>query len=536
MHLSRYLRRTQRKEGRKAFVPSAIRRILPVGTKGLNGKDALATMKPDFSLTCTNLFPVSNQYLESRSGSDLYYKSGVETERVETLINHNNNEFLIIANDELRNITNPNNVSVLKSGLQNSYFSYNSFNSWGYLLNGEDTPLRLNPDGSLNPKFGFSEPNLNVRTLTSAFPFKNRLFFTQKNSSTIYYGAIGHIGNTEDNTNTAPLTPYPLGQVHPKGGNVTGITSLTLDAGDGIDDYFLVFFENGDALLYQGENIDSIYGSWFLRGRYEIGKLIGNRPFVRLGAETIAITELGFIPLSVFILDAKREERFKLSDKIENFINQAVQRYKGIKGWETILNASENQLIFNIPTAGASFQYVMNINTGAWCNFEGLNALCWIKFKDRLFFGTPTGRVMEANRGETDKDELNTAGKAIETEFKGAFNNFKRANSKDFEMIKPYIEATGEIDVSLGINVDFSNDNVLSSRVLTQPFAVSPWDMLTWETWRWRREASSRVAKDTWTMLNKGGVFLSLHLKADVTSRYKLFASEVSFINNVGIG
>ena len=74
--------------------------------------------------------------------------------------------------------------------------------------------------------------------------FKNRLFFLEKDSASLWYGDLNAI--------TGPLHKFNLGLVNEEGGNCLALGSLTLDTGVGVDDLLAICMSRGDVLIYAG--------------------------------------------------------------------------------------------------------------------------------------------------------------------------------------------------------------------------------------------------------------------------------------------
>ena len=119
--------------------------------------------------------------------------------------------------------------------------------------------------------------------------FKNRLFFAEKDTANIWYGGVAHI--------QGELVKFPVDRVHARGGNIVAMGSMTIDAGDGVDDLFVIAMSSGAVLIYQGTDI-SVADRFALRGIYQLGAAVGDRPFVQLGGDLIMICADGFVPLS----------------------------------------------------------------------------------------------------------------------------------------------------------------------------------------------------------------------------------------------
>ena len=133
--------------------------------------------------------------------------------------------------------------------------------------------------------------------------------------------------------------------------------------------------------------------------------MIGDRPLVKLGGDLIAITSDGYIPLLQFLGAGREQRQLAISDKIAPTVTQAVSSFGSVAGWQAILFSEANWLLFNVPEddGGSRFiQHTMNVQTGAWCSFRGMNARCWETYKGKLYYGTGAGLVMQADTGGAD--------------------------------------------------------------------------------------------------------------------------------------
>ena len=68
-------------------------------------------------------------------------------------------------------------------------------------------------------------------------------------------------------------------------------------------------------LVYAGTDPSSIE-TWSLSGIFHLGKVIGDRPLVKLGGDLIAITSDGYIPLLQFLGAGREQRQLAISDKI----------------------------------------------------------------------------------------------------------------------------------------------------------------------------------------------------------------------------
>ena len=469
--LSDYLPRgrLKRDDVRKFFVQA--------GDKGLNAIDSLPKTKPGYALVLDNFFPTDG-YIELRNGFREFFNLNEGTAPVEYLFAHpmgNSQLFFACCNGKIINWTGRIKREVSTGHTSNDWVHV-TYNGYTYLLNGIDTPVRLNPDGTKNDTFGFADPNgnLDVNDLHLALVYKNRIFFAEKETGTFWYTNPGEI--------QGDLNPYFLGQVYRDGGAITGLTSLNIDSGTGLDDIFLAFFADGNAIAYQGTDIADPY-NWQSIGNYDVGRLIGRRPFLVFGSETIAITEEGFLPLSLMIGNREGNtnlEKRSISAKINPLITNLRRNSRVTEKWNAIYFPSRNQIIFNAPFAGDSIQFVVNTQTQAWCRYTGINSYHWLVGNNQdIYFGAANGIINEFNVGDLDGD------KSIEAKYMSVFSFMRSPKEKNARYIKPFIEASDNIGITAGLAVDFNLEPLTLIPVEAEPTGASEWNTAEWNISEW---------------------------------------------------
>ena len=478
---------------------SGNRYTIPAPTKGWNTRDGFGNMKPEYAIVLDNYFPDRGAVRLRRGFKE--HASGVGTGDVRTLFNQvtgATERLWAAGGGSIYNVTTSGSPGTeAKSGLMGNAWHEGAFGGSVILVNGVDEPLRIQADGTFAdahnwaPKEG--QPDLTVSNLSRVIPFKGRLYFVEKNSANLWHSDLGAI--------QGDLTRFPLNQVHPRGGNIVDIGTLTLDGGTGIDDLMVLFMSSGAAIIYQGTN-PTESGEWSIVGIFELGRLLGDRPLVRYGGDLVVMTEDGYIPLSRMLLgDASRKEAF--SDTIAPSVSEAADTYGATAGWDCILFPKAKWLLFNVPQTGG-VQHVMNTQTKAWARFRGMNARSWAEHKNRIFFGGTDGKVYEAHRGSDDN------GQAIDADSQGAFNYLKSPDDKRFTMMRALVEADGGTRFRLGTTTDFGQAAVLSPPTDIVS-AGSGWNEAQWNEAEWA--GGSAVVRD-WQAINRDGTALSVRLRS----------------------
>lgn len=444
----------------------------PAPVRGLNVLDPIAEMEDGFATVLDNMLP-KPRYVEMRRGYREHNDVGAD--EVESLFAYrgaSSEKLIAFAGTTAWDVTAtaaeavPGSLATSLTEDDIGHWQGVNFNGRGILVNGADEPRSFN--GTAMSDAGFTGTGLTPSSLFAVVPFKNRLFFLDAGSANIWYGGIDAI--------TGPLEKFPLSTVHPEGGRPLALGTLTMDGGSGVDDRLVVFMSSGDALVYAGDDISNA-GRWQLEGIFNVGRVIGRRPLMKLGADLIAITSDGYVPLSQFMRYGRSRTDMAISNLISGAVNTAVERYADEDGWQALLYPRGTYALFNVP-ADPPIQHVMNTQTGAWCRFTGQPARCWALHKDRLFFGGPAGKVYEADTARSD------AGNAISATAQGAYSYFRYPGNKQITYYRPILEVSTQLPFKAGFGVDFGRVTELEE-IVAPAGETAKWNTAKWGTFKW---------------------------------------------------
>ena len=276
----------------------------------------------------------------------------------------------------------------------------------------------------------------------------------------------------------------------------------SLDSGIGMDDYAAFMSSRGQVAIYRGTD-PSDATKWALVGVFDLGAPVGSRIFTKFGGDLLAITYDGLVPMSKLLQSATLNSAQTLTFTIQQATGDATTAFGAIFGWEAEVFPQANQLILNVPiSATASYQYVMNTITGAWCRFIGWNASSWELYKDEMYFGTST-KVCKAWSGTTDQ------GANINAEGIQAFSYFESPGKfKKFNAIRPIFQCDNTPSIAVGLNTDFN----LTTQVLsptTTAVTTSLWDTATWDSGMW---GGSLLPVKPWRTVAGGGYAAAAHV------------------------
>ena len=226
--------------------------------------------------------------------------------------------------------------------------------------------------------------------------FKGRCYYWRDAADSFFYCQAGSYQGT--------LQEYPLGAFVQEGGKLISITTWTQqDSGDGKDDFLVFVFSTGEILCYQGEDPETI-GFFDMVGRYRTAPPLSIRGSSQYGADTVIMTQDGYITLSTIIQQGRISDVPAFSRLIYNAIQQRTETRSDKFGWQSTLLSEEGLFIFNVPLSDMAFeQHVLNTVTMKWCRFNSINTPCMSVFNDELYGGTTDGRVLLLLNGTNDE-------------------------------------------------------------------------------------------------------------------------------------
>ncbi len=303
--------------------------------------------------------------------------------------------------------------------------------------------------------------------------FKNRLFFTQKNTLSCWYLDVNAIGGAAN--------PLYFGGIARNSGYLQAMGTWTIDAGQGADDYAVFVTSMGEVIVYNGTDPTSAT-TWALKGVWQLGQTFNRRCFFKWAGDLLLLTQDGLVPLASALQSSRLDPRVNLTDKIYYPISQAATNYYANFGWQINYFASENMLILSIPTTSGMEQYVMHTITKSWARFTGVEAYCWeVSGDNDMHFGG-NGYVATFYTSASDN------GANITASVQQAYSYFDSpGQNKRFTMIRPILQSDGGLpSVLCGLSVDFQpidNTGAISFNPSSQTVGV--WNTAKWDANNW---------------------------------------------------
>jgi hypothetical protein len=340
---------------------------------------------------------------------------------------------------------------------------------------------------------------VNSNTLVNVNLFKNRLYFTQKDTLACWYLPVDSIGGV--------ASPLYFGGIARNSGYLQAMGTWTLDAGQGADDYAVFVTSMGEVIVYNGTDPSSAT-TWALKGVWQLGQTFSRRCFFKWAGDLLLLTQDGLVPLASALQSSRLDPRINLTDKIYFAVSQAASLYYAEFGWQINYFAGENMLILNIPVPTGIEQYVMHTITKSWARFTNIQGYCWevsgdadMHFGSNGFVGTFYSNLSDDNSNITATAQQ-------------AYSYFDSPGQlKRFTMVRPILQSTGGVpSVLCGISVDFDTQSQLGA-VSFNPTTQSEgiWDTAKWDGNVW---AGGLITTKIWQGVTGIGYTGSVNLNA----------------------
>ena len=310
-------------------------------------------------------------------------------------------------------------------------------------------------------------------TFVSVNLFKNRLYFTQKNTMKVWYLGVNAISGVANYLDFGGIARY--------GGFLQAMGTWTLDAGQGADDYAVFVTSMGEVIVYNGTDPTDA-ATWALKGVWQLGQVFSRRCFFKWSGDLLLLTQDGLVPLASALQSSRLDPRVNLTDKIYYAVSQAATDYGDNFGWQINYFASQNMLILNIPVTAGIEQYVMHTITKSWARFINIQAYCFeTSGGSGMYFGSDgyVGKFWDSNADD---------GGNITATAQQAYSYFDTPGQlKRFTLVRPILQSTGGIPTVLcGLSVDFDTQSQLGT-VSFNPSILSTgiWDTGKWDDAIW---------------------------------------------------
>lgn len=488
---------------------------LPAPIGGLNGLDSLSEMPPTDAIKMVNAFP-SEDAVTVRKGHEVLL--GGVSSPLKTIMIYDAGvtpNIFVAGGGKIARFDGSYTV-LSKEGILNDLLSHVNFGTpagrFLFCTNGKNVPFYYN--GTVWADSAITGTDLNPADLDNVTIFKNRLFFTQNNSLSFWYLDLQSISGTAKR--------FDLSSLFSRGGYLIGIVTISLDAGDGLDDIIVFISNKGQAVFYQGDNPNSA-DSWAMVASVNISTMINKRFFAKVGSDALLLTSQGIVSLLQIYQDESNAKKNSVGRKINPFLVKDIQANFYSDEWRIYYNDVLSRVYVNVPNQNntATKQYVMNEKTGAWCVFEGIS-LADMAHIDNNFYAVYKDQILKLESGILDKDN------PILVDVHQAYVILGVSDNKSIKGVQPFFffaqkDITSE--VLFDIVFDFGKQEP-TNQIYTIIDNLPIWGSAIWGVTPIVRQENYY---NDYNSLGGKGNYLSLRLK--MQSRYKEFKWHSSIVH-----
>jgi hypothetical protein len=218
-------------------------------------------------------------------------------------------------------------------------------------------------------------------------------------------------------------------------------------------------------------------------GTFKLGRPLGtDRAMQSIGGDLAIMTVDGIVPISkAAVLDPAASDLASLTAPIAPmWLDLVAETGATAEGWQMITFPRRRMVVVNVPAPNATIQMVMNAETSKWCRFIGINANCWVVWNDNLYYGTPDGKVVQAEKGASDD------GRPIDCLYVGPFTRNKDGMARIYSSL---ISVNGEIGLSstvwAGVSTDYNVTVPQSVAIAGSGTNFAKWDSSVWDGAVW---------------------------------------------------
>ena len=255
------------------------------------------------------------------------------------------------------------------------------------------------------------------------------------------------------------MSRYPLGRLGNITGSIHSMTSLTIDAGHGMNDVLCIITTSGHMILFEGlDPMDA--EDWRLLGRIEGATPIGSRAFAQIGGDAWMLTAQGPISVGQAVRESVLALVSEVSQAISDEINALVE--SGPAEWQMFTARDGSMVVINRVANGEASQYVFYLDSKSWATMD-VPARDWHNLGGKpqvTGFDGRLGRIWHTGRDET-----------ITARWVSSW--FEAGGAASVKYVEPTIMAAGPMSVRVVVLSD-NNDTAADIAEAEQTVTLEP--------------------------------------------------------------
>lgn len=326
--------------------------------------------------------------------------------------------------------------------------------------------------------------------------YRNRQYLVEDGSMNVHYLGAGAIAGA--------VATLSLAGVFQRGGSVLLTATWSMDAGDGLDDKFIVVSTEGEVAVYEGAYPGD--SAWSLVGRYDMTPPKGRDANMRAGGDLLLATKEGLVPVSAAVTkDPAALGLSAVSAPIEPDW-QALAVDRDSIPWGIVKWPEKNMAIIATPALAAQGDpqcFVVNVQTGAWARYRNWDVRSLVRHDGQVYFGTNTGTVLQAEVGGSDEGSIYYPTVVWNWDHLGQFGSTKTVHQARATMITA-TPVVPKISVSTDYTISLPSYPASSGT----SDAPALWDVGLWDVSKWDVGITQQTATTRWvSVAGQGSAF-----------------------------
>ena len=262
---------------------------------------------------------------------------------------------------------------------------------------------------------------------------------------------VGDVGAVQ-----GAMSRFPLARLGNITGSIRAMSSLTIDAGHGMNDVLLIVTTTGDMVLYEGFD-PTDPNDWRLLGRIKGAAAISPRAITQVGADAWMLTPQGPISVGQAVRQSVLALVTDVSQPIADEITALIE--SGDADWQMFTASDGSMVVINRVADGAAQQFIYYPEGQAWATAE-FPARDWHNLAGKPQITGFDGRA--ARLWHTGRDEIITA--------RWVSSWFEIGRDVSLKWLEPTIIADGPLTlrvVVLSDNHDTAADIAEAEQIIT---------------------------------------------------------------------
>jgi hypothetical protein len=421
-------------------------------------------------------------------------------------------------------------VTTLTSSDWQTIMLVNGAGSHLVAVNGADNGILYNEGGAARLILGDGVvantwKNLDPKKATSVTTHQRRLWASELNSTVAWYLPPDSIYGI--------FTAFDFGPQFYRGGYLAFLATWTMDDGNGAEDHLVAVSSTGIAVVYSGTD-PSNATTWGLVGAFYIGSpLTGRKTYTKVGGDLYIVTQQGIVSMSGLLTSTKVNPGAAtfVSDKIQSYISDLTTTYAAEIDWQLMFVPKLNMLICNVSTGTrySNLQLVANQITGAWADFDGIDAANWTLYNNTLYFGDYNGRVHQFWTGFKDGSAADGSGGVdVDAQAQQAYSYLGNLGvQKQVGMYRPNFITEGTLAYNSAVQYDFARLPIAT------PSGVPALTGALWNTALWNQSVwtGGESPNRFWVQAVGIGVAASLCIRGRASASALWVSTDYSYVS-----